>query len=64
MTTHTTTLGSIHRVTSLRVTARTEWLRVAAAYLLPTLATGAGCWLALAAAARVLAAFFIGTPPH
>jgi hypothetical protein len=64
MTPHTTTLGSIHRVTSVRVTARTEWLRVAAAYVLPTLATGAGCWLALTAAARVLAAFSAATPPH
>ena len=64
MTTHTTTLGSIHRVTFAGVTARREWLRVAAAYLMPTLATGAGCWLALAAAGRALAVFSAATPPH
>jgi hypothetical protein len=32
-----------------------EWPHALAAYLLPTLAVGAGCWLALALAARLLA---------
>ena len=64
MTSHTTTLGSIHRVTAAHATARTAWLRVAAAYLLPTLATAAGCWLALTTASCILAAFATSTPPH
>ena len=64
MTPHTTAMGSIHRVTVVRTTPRTEWLRLTAVYLLPTLATGAGCWLALATVARVLAAFATATPPH
>jgi hypothetical protein len=64
MTSRTTAMGSIHRVAAFRAAARTAWLRVAAAYLLPTLVTGAGCWLALATAARILAAFSTSTPPH
>ena len=64
MASRTTAMGSIHRVAVVRVTPRMEWLRLTAAYLLPTLATGAGCWLALAAAARVLAAFATATLPH
>ena len=51
-----TAIRWIPRDSVRHVTVRPAWLRTAAAYLLPTLATGAGCYLALATAARVLAA--------
>ena len=62
MTSHTTAMGSIHRVAVPRAGIRPEWLRMTAAYLLPTLATGAGCWLALATAARLVAALMSHPP--
>jgi len=62
MTSHTTAMGSIHRVWVPRAAVRLEWLRVTAAYLLPTLATGAGCWLALSTVARLVAAL-MSFPP-
>jgi hypothetical protein len=63
MTSHTTAMGSIHRVSVPGATVRLEWLRVTAAYLLPTLATGAGCWLALATVARLTNALMTTAPP-
>jgi len=62
MTSHTTAMGSIHRVAVPRP-VRLEWLRVTAAYLRPTLATGAGCWLALATVARLANALMTVAPP-
>ena len=62
MTSHTTAIGSIHRVSVPRAEVRLEWLRVTAAYLLPTLATGAGCWLALATVARLANALMTAVP--
>jgi len=62
MTSHTTAMGSIHRISVPRTTVRLEWLRVTAAYLLPTLATGAGCWLALATVARLANALMTAVP--
>ena len=63
MISHTTAMGSIHRVGVPRAEVRLEWLRVTAAYLLPTLATGAGCWLALATVARLANALMTAAPP-
>jgi len=62
MTSHTTAMGSIHRVAIPRAEVRLDWLRVTAAYLLPTLATGAGCWLALATVARLVNALMTHAP--
>ena len=62
MTSHTTAMGLIHRAAVSRAAVRPEWLRVAAAYLLPTLATGAGCWLALATVARLVNALMSHSP--
>ena len=62
MTSNTTALGSIHRVSVTRTAVRLEWLRTTSAYLLPTLATGAGCWLALATVARLANALMTAVP--
>ena len=55
MAPHATAMNSMRGISVPRAAFRLEWVRVVAAYLLPTLATGAGCWLALAAVARLFA---------
>jgi len=62
MAPHTTAFDAIHEVSVHHATVRLEWLRVVAAYVLPTLATGAGCWLALATVARPLGALITPGP--
>jgi hypothetical protein len=62
MTSQTTALGSIHGVSATRTAVSVERLRMTGAYLLPTLATGAGCWLALATVARLANALMAAVP--
>lgn len=60
----TTAIRSLPRIVPLHMTVHLKWLHVAAAYLLPTLATGAGGYLALAMMARLLGALTMSQVVH